>query len=110
MITTPPRTPLRGPAAESRKVLGQWWARVIQWLEARHVAQARTGAAGEFRQKQSERMPDEDTTREVLRRAGLLAKVPPPRQLRPSEAKVGEARSEASVGRSLSDYVTEGRT
>jgi hypothetical protein len=55
-------------------------------------------------------MPDEDTTREVLRRAGLLANVPPPRQLRPSEAKVGEARTEASLGRSLSDYVIEGRT
>ena len=110
MITTPPRTPLRGPAAEPRKVLGQWWARVIQWLETRHVAQPRTDATGEPRRKQSERMPDEDTTREVLRRAGLLAKVPPPRQLRPSEAKVGEARTEASLGRSLSDYVIEGRT
>ena len=110
MIRTPPRTPLRGPSVQPRRVLGHWWARVLQWLETRHVAQPRTGAAGELLQKQSERMSDEGTTRDVLRRAGLLAKVPLPRQLRPSEAKVGEARREASMGRSLSDYVIEGRT
>jgi hypothetical protein len=47
--------------------------------------------------------------RDRLQKAGLLAVVPAARHPRPTDGDVSRARREAGQGRSLTDYVVEGR-